>query len=142
MSVECLIAFLYIKWQELDFEMANLRWPSQVEEDSWDEDLRKWSNVGKKFDKVSEFLTIQTFDDFVLNNSFSKGVLQLHPGLSGNISPKKWFQDELFKKRNRIVHRGEVDFNQSEAAACVDIGRTLLQIFKEMDDIRYKIKFP
>ncbi len=136
MSVECFASFLYIKWQRIDFNLANNKSPSQTDEDLWEEDLKKWNNIGARFDKVCDFLTNQTFDGFVANSPTAQSFCQQHPGLTGSSSPKQWFQDELFKKRNRIVHRGEVDYQEPEATACVYIGRTLLEIFGEMDKTR------
>jgi len=136
MSVECFVSLLYIKWRRIDFELAKNKPPSQSDEDSWEEDLKKWNNMGARFDKVCDFLTTETFDGFVANNTAAQSLFQRHPGLTASSSPKQWFQEELFKKRNRIVHRGEMDYQKPAATTCIDIGRTLLEIFAEMDEIR------
>jgi len=138
MAVECYVAYLYLKWKRIDVMPTTMQ-PSQADEDSWAEQLRKWNNVGARFDKVCDFLTTETFDSFVANNSaLAKTICQRHPESSASTSPKQFFQDNLFSKRNKIVHHGKLDYDQPEATACVEAARTLLEVFGEMDRKRYK----
>jgi hypothetical protein len=86
------------------------------------------------FDKVCDCLTGRTFDSFLSTNV---AVIQKHPDIKAVASAKQWFQDELFKKPNRVVHRGVIDYQQQEAATCVELARTLLEVFEQVDKIRY-----
>jgi hypothetical protein len=137
MSVETYVSFLYFKWKRIDFELDNQKQSSQAEEDTWEEELKNWRSVGARFDRVCQFLTkSKSFDSFVQNHSALTNTLNQHAGLSGNPSPKQWFQDVLFTKRNQIVHRGKIDYQNPDAQNCVDIARTLLVVFGEMDKVR------
>src|ERR1700687_3386010 len=68
MAVESYVAFLYLKWKRIDFDLSTGNQASETEEELWGEDLRKWNSVGARFDKVCDFLTGQTFDSFLLSN--------------------------------------------------------------------------
>ena len=48
----------------------------------------------------------------------------------------KFFISELFHKRNRIVHFGEIDFQQSDAEMSFTLATTLSQILSAMDKQR------
>jgi len=137
MAVECYVAYLYLKWKGIDHGLSGQS-VSSAEEDSWADDLRKWNSVGARFDKVCDLLTNQTFDSFLAS---TVEVAQKYPAMQAVPSAKQWFQDELFAKRNLVVHRGAIDFQQQEASACVEIARTLLGVFEKMDGVRYRKTF-
>jgi len=101
--------------------------------------LRNWNSVAARFDKVCDFLAGETFDSFVGSSEMlKKTIKKRHPESAAATSMKQFFQDHLFHKRNKIVHHGKIDYTQSEATACVESARTLLEIFGEMDRKRYR----
>jgi hypothetical protein len=44
----------------------------------------------------------------------------------------------LFHKRNRIVHSGEIDYQQDEAEKCITLAATLFEVMGAMDKERIK----
>ena len=48
------------------------------------------------------------------------------------------FVEGLFHKRNKIVHLGEIDFQQQDAELCFTLADALFQIMKAMDEKRRK----
>lgn len=50
--------------------------------------------------------------------------------------PQEFFQQELFNKRNKIVHYGEIDFKKVDAEMCFALASALTAILKRMDDKR------
>lgn len=45
--------------------------------------------------------------------------------------------EELFRKRNKILHSGHTEFGKLEAEACVKMAATLLRMIAEIDKERY-----
>jgi hypothetical protein len=45
---------------------------------------------------------------------------------------------ELFRRRNRIMHWGQVDYRETESRAALKAGRTAFAILKLMDKERYE----
>jgi hypothetical protein len=137
MAVECEMARLYLKWNKIDIDVMPTRTSTESDQEECEERWRKFYSIGVKLDKVSELLTSLPFDSFLAQNS---GLLQAvqtrYLASKSSPSPKKFFEDEFFKRRNRIVHRGEIDFQQTDAEMCFTIATTLWQILAEMDTWR------
>ena len=55
------------------------------------------------------------------------------PDSKNAASPKKFFVEQLFHKRNRIVHFGEINFQQPDAELCCTLAATLSQVLVAMD---------
>jgi hypothetical protein len=141
MSVECYVAYLYFKWNKIEIGLAGSQ-PTEADEDSWAEQLRLWNSVGARFDKVCEFLTTDNFESFIKSkNVLAQSIAQRHPDSAGFPSLKQFFQERLFTRRNKIVHHGKIDYGQLEATECVEIARTLLSVFDDMDQERYVDRF-
>jgi hypothetical protein len=137
MAVECEMARLYLKWNEID--LLNTRPANDADREEWEERWRKFSAVGTKLDKVSELLTGQPFDSFLSQNSgLLRAARARYRAITASPSPRKYFEDEFFKRRNRIMHRGEIDFPQADAELCFTIAATLLGILTEMDEQRQR----
>lgn len=137
MSVECELAFLYSKWKMLDAGLI----PSEVAQthrDAWEEEFRKiQGGIVGKLDAMTQLLADESFDTFLSRRKDLTAVLQqIHQDL-GTRSPKAYFAEELFRKRNKILHSGEVQFEKPEAGACVRMAISLLQIIGEIDKERY-----
>lgn len=137
MAVECELARLFVKWKEIDLGL-----PSEVTQDdraSWDAQLRRWTKITLRLDKVSEFLTSHDFDGFVSNHiNLLKSVQQRHPESANCASLKKFFEECLFWKRNAIVHLGKIDSAQPDAEICRRVAETLFHIMSEMDFLRLR----
>jgi len=100
----------------------------------WEKELRRANKIVIKLDMVCRFLTGDDFDTFFSKTSdLTKALRARHPESADNASPKKFFEEKLFHKRNRIVHLGKIDYNRAEAEACHRCAATLLQALGEMD---------
>jgi hypothetical protein len=132
MGVECQLAYLFMKWNRIDL-MLN-RNPTAADEEAWEKQWRDEARtIASRFDKVSELLTGQRLNPFLSQNSeLLKEVHTLYQA-SKATSPKDFFVRELFHKRNRIVHFGKIDYQQSDAKACLTLGLTLWKILAAMD---------
>lgn len=138
MAVECELAFLFSKWKMLDADLL----PSEVtpaHSEAWETEFRKvLHGVGGKLDAVTRFLTNSTFDDFIARNKKLSALLpQVYPNMRSR-KPKTFFVQELFRRRNKILHSGQVQFTKEDAEACTKMAMSLLQILAEIDNERYR----
>jgi hypothetical protein len=65
----------------------------------------------------------------------------LNPHLDGfdsATSVKTLFQDQLFEKRNQIVHYGNLDFEENDGNSCGLLASALLGLLQAMDKERIK----
>jgi hypothetical protein len=138
MAMECELARLYVKWKNIE-SVEPGTFATKEQEDSWEKELRRASKIVERLDLVSRFLTGDDFDIFFSNRAdLMKALHARHPESVGKPSPKKFFEENLFHKRNRIVHLGKIDYTQGEAEACHRSAATLLQALGEMDLVRFK----
>lgn len=137
MAVECELARLFIKWNEVDLMDERIATPA--DRDAWAEQWRKWNQISVRLDKASTLLVGEDFDSFLSHNpGLLKPVHDKYPTSTRTTSPRGFFIEEFFRKRNRIVHLGEIDFTQPDGEMCFTLAATLFQIMKEMDDKRIK----
>jgi hypothetical protein len=102
----------------------------------WEEEFRKLNSIKQKLNGVTKLLTGETFCSFLERRpDVLSGLKQLYPNVEGQ--PWTIFED-LFRKRNKILHSGKVQFDKPEAEACFKLGITLLQILAEADRERFE----
>jgi hypothetical protein len=144
MGVECELAYFYIKWKGLDFAMANdVPFPDAVKKEEWAEEWRNFKNISRRFDEVSQLLTGVKLDSFLMTNgNLVKAVDAAYPTVKDFASRKEFFRQELFDRRNKILHRGEIDFQEAEGKMCFALATALFHIIKAMDLHRYNATFP
>jgi hypothetical protein len=145
MAIECEIARLFFKWRRVDFHMADTSRDVRVteeQEQEWENEFRRWYAVTQKLDNFSKLMTGIDFDAFVSGDAtLTKRFADIQTG-SNSTSPKKVLAEQLFGRRNRILHSGKVDFSRQDAAACFAHARNLLTIIAAMDQARYERVFP
>lgn len=133
MAVECELTRLFMKQNEVD--LMNTRTPTPADKEGWEEQWRKWNSIAVRLDKVSTLLTGVDFDSFLsCNPRLLNRIHAKYPTLTVVHFTKDFFIKEFFHKRNRIVHRGEIDFKQPDGEKCFTLAATLFQVIKEMDD--------
>ena len=138
MAVECELARMFIKWNEID--LMNTGMPTPADREALAEQWRKWNSIVVRFDKVSTLLVQEDFDSFLSHNTeLLKPIHAKYPASASCASPKDVFITEFFHKRNRIVHSGEIDFQQPDGEKCFTLAATLFDIMKEMDERRLKV---
>jgi len=132
MAVECDMAYLFMKWNRV--ELMATRDPNEADEEAWETEWRKILGVAPRLDKVSSLLTGKPFDLFLSQDS--RLLQSLHtccPASTAVASPKEFFIKELFHKRNKVVHFGEINFQKADAEMCLRLATTLTQILRAMD---------
>lgn len=139
-AVECALTQVFLKWRKIE---GRIYLPSEDEQNAWEDELRKKGPIKKSVDFVSEFLSGMKFDDFV-TDFLTKN--KDHPGILIKNGFPQWesqtkleyFHREIFDKRNRIMHRGKVDYKQEEAAPCLSAAIGIVNILKLMDRLKYE----
>jgi hypothetical protein len=132
MAVECGMAYLFMKWNRV--ELMATRDPNDADEGVWETEWRKTLGVAPRLDKVSSLLTGKPFDLFLSQDT--RLLRSLHmccPASTTVASPKEFFIKELFHKRNKVVHFGEINFQKADAEMCLSLARTLTKILGSMD---------
>lgn len=84
----------------------------------------------------SLYLTGLDFDKFAMRNRewLFQAVGQFDPATS----IKKFFQEQLFERRNQIVHYGYLDFEKAHAEQCLQLSLALIRLLDAMDKERAK----
>jgi hypothetical protein len=136
MAVECELVYLFMKWNRID--LMPVRNPTDADDEAWETQWRdKAGNVAARFDKVSSLLTGKSFDAFLAqNNWLLKALHSQYPASKSAESPKDFLVTQFFRKRNKIVHYGKIDFQQPDAEMCVTCASTLRKILAAMDTKR------
>jgi len=135
MAVEAQMSWLFFKWRGID-DGLSLHERTQAHNEKWEAEWTEMRTVSKRSDELSRLLTGTDFDKFTQQN-----MLWLKPNLNGfdpANSVKTSFQDQLFEKRNQIVHYGNIDFEEGDGNSCVLLASTLLRLLQEMDQERIK----
>jgi hypothetical protein len=136
MAVESELAFLFSKWKMLDARLL----PQEVKPShtsAWEQEFRKMKGVSGKLDHTVKLMTGETFDSFLSRRADLSSRLQKNYTNLGNRCPSKFFVEELFRKRNKILHSGHTESGKPEAEACVKMANSLLQIIADADKERY-----
>lgn len=136
MAVESQLAYLFMKWNRINLTLQ--RNPTNADEEEWEERWRDIRSVAARFDKVSSLLSRRSFDSFLSANGDLLKRVRTEYQASGEASANEFFVKGLFHKRNRIVHFGKIDFQQSEAEFCFALATALWHILVAMDAYCYR----
>jgi hypothetical protein len=139
MAVECELARLFIKWNEID--KMDVSYPTEADRETWAEQWRKWSSISVRLDKVAKLLVNSDFDSFLVGHAeVLKDLHSRFPALQQvGVSHKDFVVRELFHRRNKIVHLGKIDFKQPDGEAAFTVAVWLFTALKRMDDIRISV---
>jgi len=138
-AVETEMAYQFFKWKGIDSgKLPNEQTPQDREQ--WENEWANMRSVGNRLEKLCVLLTKKPFDEFArLKINLLKPALAGHDPAS---SIKDSFQDQLFEKRNDIVHYGEIDFEKPVGERSLLSATTLLNLLHAMDETRYDLTFP
>jgi hypothetical protein len=134
-AVEAQMSWLFFKWKGIDDGLLpHEQTPNYTEkvEGEWT-DMR---TISKRSDELSRLLVSKEFDKFAQQNMGWLGP-QLR-GFDSATSVKTFFQNELFEKRNRIVHYGNIDFDEEDGTLCFSLATAFLGLLQVMDRERIK----
>lgn len=136
MAVETFLTRLYLKLKGMDSFAASFTLPTPAQETNWEREYPRSGGFPQPADFVSRELTGEVFDNFVSSNNVAHDIFAALPQAAGR-SPVDYFQIELFKRRNRIAHRGYVNSEKHDAALCHKLAVAIVSILREMDRSRY-----
>jgi len=136
MAVESYLTRLFLKLKGMDSYATTFKLPTAQEEAVWEDEYPRSGGFPGPIGFVSKRLLGTTFDKFVAENAKAKVIF---PGLpnTSNASATDYFQKELFRRRNRIVHWGYVNSSKADAELCHNIAVALVSILREMDRSKY-----
>jgi len=131
-AVECFLTRTFFHWKGVESLMSNGHLPTGDEQNVWEEDFPKGGGFLVSADFVSDAIAGMKFDIFVNGNPNAKSIMDGFTE-AADISPKKYFRDELFQRRNRILHRGKMNYTQADATLCLRMAIGIRDILKVMD---------
>ena len=137
MAIESFLTRLYLKLKGMDSYASTFALPTAAQEDEWEREYPRSGGFTGPIGFVSQRLLGTTFDRFVAGNAAVTAIFSSLPN-SGNLAPTEYFQNELFKRRNRIAHWGYVNSSQPESELCHRIAVALVSILREMDRTKYR----
>jgi hypothetical protein len=136
MAVESFLTRLFLKLKGMDSYSTTFNLPTPAQEEAWEHEYpRKGGFIGPA-DFVSKKMTGLTFDGFVAQNNIAAKIMAGSPD-AANLSATKYFQNELFRRRNRIVHWGYVNSAKADAELCHTLAVAIVSILREMDNSKY-----
>ena len=135
-AVESFLTRLFLKLKGMASYATTFSLPSPAQEEEWEKEYPRSGGFTGPADFVSKNITGMTFDDFVCKNNLATTIMARFPGAE-HVSAKQYFQNELFKPRNRIAHWGYVNSTGVEARRCHDLAVAIVSILREMDKSAY-----
>ena len=138
-AVECALTQVFLKWKGIDSLKLTGHLATDSERNLWEKEYRKATERGgfmKSANFVSEFLCGKKFDDFVANfenQSRKSTVAHTGPTIASSRPAASYIQDELFRRRNRIMHWGDVGYQQPDARLCLNAASGFIGTLKTMD---------
>jgi hypothetical protein len=136
MAVESYLTRLFLKFKGMDSYSTTFKLPSAEEEAVWEDEYPRSGGFPKPIAFVSKKLLGVPFDMFVEDNAIAKAIFSGLP-CSSEVSPTEYFQKEIFRRRNRIVHWGYVNSTKADAELCLNTAVALVSILREMDRAKY-----
>jgi hypothetical protein len=132
MAVESYLTRLFLKLKGMQTYAVAFRLPTPAEEAAWEKEYPRTGGFPSPVGFVSQRLVGTTFDKFIEGNGPAQAIFSRLPN-SSRVNPTQYFQDQLFKQRNRIVHWGYVNSTKDDAAECHTIAVAVVSILREMD---------
>lgn len=139
MAIESALTSLFLKWRQLKHGFP---WNpvTDADRESWEKEYRdgvKRGGFANSANFVSTYLTGQSFDHFVvdfLQRSAKAAVIGA--GLPGLVIEMEsdYIHRELFCRRNRIMHWGEVKFEKADATKALAAAGTAFALLTVMDN--------
>ena len=140
MAAESYLTRLFLKLKGMETYAVTFKLPTPAEEAAWEKEYPRSGGFPSPVGFVSQRLVGTTFDEFIDGNGPAKTIFLRLPNPS-QVKPTQYFQDQLFKRRNRIVHWGYVNSTKDEAAECHTIAVGVVSILREMDKAANWTKF-
>jgi len=132
MAVESFLTRLFLKLKGMENYAVTFKPPTPTQEAEWEKEFPKRGGFTSLAGFVSQRLVGTTFDEFVATSKTASAIFSALPD-SHEASPTQYFQNQLFRRRNRIAHWGYVNTSKSEAQLCHTVAVAAVSILREMD---------
>ncbi len=132
MAVESFLTRLFLKLKGMENYAVTFKPPTPTQEAEWEKEFPKSGGFPSSAGFVSQRLVGTTFDKFVATSKRASAIFSALPD-SREASPTRYFQNQLFRRRNRIAHWGYVNTSKSEAQLCHNVAVAAVSILREMD---------
>jgi len=136
MAVESFLTRLFLKLKGMDSYATTFKLPTPTQEEAWEREYPRKGGLIAPADFVSKAMTGLTFDEFVAHNEIAKRLMAQFPD-AADVPATRYFQNELFRRRNRIAHWGYVNSTQADAQLCHTLAVAIVSILREMDRSKY-----
>ena len=120
----------------MDNYAKTFKLPTPAQEKAWEVDYPRSGGFPRPADFVSKAMTGFNFDKFVAQNNATTKIMSRFPD-AANVSATEYFQNELFRRRNRVAHWGYVNSTKAEAQLCQTLAVAIVSILREMDKSKY-----
>ena len=137
-AVESFLTRLFLKLKGMESYSTTFELPNKLLEAKWEKEYPRSGGFIKPSDFVTKRFSGLTFDDFVLSNNIVAANAFLSLPNPNEALPSRYFQDELFNRRNRIAHWGFVNSTRQEAEHSHQTAVAVITILREMDRLKYK----
>jgi hypothetical protein len=138
MAIESALTSLFLKWRQLKHGFPG-KATTDADRESWEKEYRDGTRPGgfaNSANFLSSYLTGKSFDDFVVDlvQANSKAAI-IGAGLPMYESQMKtdYIHRELFYRRNRIMHWGEVKYGKTDAEKALAAAGTAFALLTVMD---------
>jgi hypothetical protein len=138
-AVESYLTRLFLKFKGMATYATTFKLPSESMEEEWEKEYPRSGGFLRPSDFVSKQFTGRTFDQFVVSNNVVAANAFLGLPNPNKALPSRYFQDELFNRRNRIAHWGYVNSTKQEAEHSHQIAVAIVTILREMDRLKHGI---
>lgn len=132
MAIESFLTRLFLKMKGMESYAVTFKTPTAAQEAEWEKEFPKSGGFPRPADFVAQSLVGTTFDEFVARNKKASEIFSNLTNSAGT-TPTQYFQDQLYKRRNRIAHWGYVNSGKSEAQLCLTVAVAAVSILREMD---------
>jgi hypothetical protein len=132
MAVESFLTRLFLKLKGMEYYAVTFKPPTSAQEAEWEKEFPKSGGFPSPAGFVSQKLVGTTFDEFVATNKNASLIFSELPD-SNQLRPTLYFQNQLFRRRNRIAHWGYVNTTKTEAQLCHTVALAVVSILREMD---------
>jgi len=136
-AVESYLTRLFLKLKGMENYATTFELPDASMEAQWEKEYPRSGGFLKPSDFVAKQFTGLTFDQFVMSNNIVAAQAFLALPNTNKVMPSRYFQDELFNRRNRIAHWGYVNSTRQEAEHSHQIAVSIIMILREMDRLKY-----
>ena len=130
MAVEAALTRVYLKWREIEHGYGTA---TDADRETWEGDYRtatKRGGFANSANFVSEYLTGKPFDSFVDDLAARSGKVLTVPAIEMKTAH---INAELFKRRNRIMHWGNVEYTKQDAQKAFEAAQTAFAVLRVMD---------